>query len=61
MAACGIAMSGEDIEQTNGEETLRTYTWDEIKEHQSSESLWIVVHDKVYDVTEFMEEVGMIQ
>ena len=40
-----------------GDESLKQYTWEEVKEHRSSESLWIVVDGKVYDVTDFLEEV----
>lgn len=43
-------MAGEGSE-------LRKISWEEVAEHNSSESLWLVVHDKVYDVTKFMEEV----
>lgn len=40
------------------EKPLKKYSWDEIKSHQSPpDSVWIVIHNKVYDVTEFMEEV----
>lgn len=34
----------------------RTYTGKEIAEHSSRESCWIIVHGKVYDVTEFLPE-----
>ena len=47
-------MSGSE----DGETPLKKYSWEEIKEHQSPESLWVVVHDKVYDVTNFMDEVS---
>ena len=39
-------------------QTLPKYSWEEIAMHNTSESLWLVVHDKVYDVTKFMEEVS---
>ena len=42
----------------SGGEELKTLTWEEVVEHNSAESLWIVIHDKVYDVTKFMEEVS---
>ena len=29
----------------------------EIKEHNDGKSTWLVIHDKVYDVTSFLEEV----
>ena len=47
-------MSGSE----DGETPLKKYSWEEIKAHQSPESLWVVVHDKVYDVTKFMDEVS---
>ncbi|KAI9100608.1 hypothetical protein DFS34DRAFT_578565 [Phlyctochytrium arcticum] len=31
-----------------------TYTADEVAQHSTARSLWIVVHDKVYDVSQFM-------
>ena len=40
-----------------GDGSLKKFTWEEVKEHRSSESLWIVVEGKVYDVTEFLDEV----
>ena len=40
-----------------GDESLKQYTWEEIKEHRSSDSLWLVVDGKVYDVTDFLDEV----
>ncbi|ORY25276.1 cytochrome b5-like heme/steroid binding domain-containing protein [Naematelia encephala] len=32
------------------------YTLDTLKEHGSRESMWMLLHDKVYDVTAFMDE-----
>ncbi|EDV19520.1 uncharacterized protein TRIADDRAFT_9293, partial [Trichoplax adhaerens] len=34
----------------------KTFTRSEVTEHDKSESLWLVVHNKVYDVTNFMVE-----
>ena len=48
------AEMSEEAEQNE----LSKYTWEEVAKHRTSESLWIVIHDKVYDVTKFMEEVG---
>ena len=52
--------SQEKAEMSEGAEQneLSKYTWEEVAKHRTSESLWIVIHDKVYDVTKFMEEVG---
>ena len=36
---------------------LPEFDWEEIKKHNDKSSLWIVVHDCVYDVTSFQEEV----
>ena len=49
-------MSGEGEKEESGRE-LPKYSWEEVAQHNSAESLWIVVQDKVYDVTKFMEEV----
>ena len=35
----------------------KTYTLDEVSQNNDGKSCWIVVHDKVYDVTKFLEEV----
>lgn len=37
--------------------TLRAYTLEEVARHNTAESLWLVIEDKVYDVTEFVDEV----
>lgn len=34
----------------------KTYTWDEIKQHRSEKDCWVVLHDKVLDVTQFLNE-----
>lgn len=48
----------------NGEKSdtsLKKYSWEEIKAHQSpADSVWIVIHNKVYDVTDFLEEVSWL-
>ncbi|CAL1283735.1 unnamed protein product [Larinioides sclopetarius] len=38
------------------EENVKTYTFEEIAEHSTSESAWIVIENNVYDVTKFLEE-----
>lgn len=32
------------------------FTLDQVKTHNTPESLWVVVNDKVYDVTSFLKE-----
>lgn len=34
----------------------KIYSLEEVKEHTTAKSCWIIVHGKVYDVTDFLEE-----
>ncbi|XP_062501174.1 cytochrome b5-like [Corticium candelabrum] len=40
----------------DGDRNKKTYTLAEVAEQNSSESLWLVMDKKVYDVTKFLEE-----
>ncbi len=44
----------------SGDSEEKTFSWEEVNKHNNSESLWLVVHDIVYDVTKFMEEVSAL-
>jgi cytochrome b involved in lipid metabolism len=33
-----------------------TYTWDEVQQHTSPGDLWLVIANKVYDVSQWMDE-----
>ena len=46
-------------EQGSAGEGPKKYSWEEVAKHNNTQSLWIVVDGKVYDVTEFMEEVSL--
>ena len=35
---------------------LRKYTWEEIAKHDKDEDCWIVINNKVYDITPFLNE-----
>ncbi|XP_035210208.1 cytochrome b5-like [Stegodyphus dumicola] len=37
-------------------EEKKTYTLEEIAEHNNKKSVWILIHSNVYDVTKFLEE-----
>ena len=37
------------------EEDLRAIPWAEIMAHNSADSAWVVIRDRVYDVTEFIQ------
>jgi len=34
----------------------KTITLEELKQHKDAKSCWIAIHDKVYDVTKFLDE-----
>lgn len=36
----------------------KVYEMSEVQQHRSNESCWVVIHDEVYDVTKFLEEVN---
>lgn len=38
--------------------SLPVYTEQEVASHCSAESLWLIIEDKVYDVTQFLENVS---
>lgn len=46
---------GEKVEQSP--DGVRYYRLSEIEEQNSFKSTWIIIHNKVYDVTKFLEEV----
>jgi len=35
---------------------MNTYTWTEIKKHNTTKDLWVVIGTKVYDLTNFVDE-----
>ena len=41
------------------ESEVKTFNWEEVKGHKDSKSSWIVIYDRVYDVTKFLEEVSI--
>ena len=43
--------------ETEGKKIL---TLEEIKKHNDGRSTWFVIHNKVYDVTKFLEEVSLM-
>lgn len=36
---------------------VQYFTFDEVKEHNSRQNLWLVLHGKVYNVSSFVEDV----
>ncbi|CAK9783936.1 cytochrome b5 [Cutaneotrichosporon oleaginosum] len=35
---------------------VKQFTYDELNEHKTRDSLWLTIHKKVYDVTAFLDE-----
>lgn len=40
-------------------EGVKYYRLSEVEERNSFKSTWIIIHNKVYDVTKFLEEVSV--
>lgn len=36
---------------------VKCYTREEVQAHNMSKDTWLIIHDKVYDITGFLEEV----
>ena len=37
--------------------SVKLFTLDEVKSHNNGKSCWLSIHDKVYDVSKFIDEV----
>lgn len=51
----GAANSMGDVCHT-AESDVKYYTLEEIKAHNMSKDVWLIIHDKVYNITSFLEE-----
>lgn len=49
-------MPEEQSTATEASQVLKTFSLEECKKHTTEQSCWLVIHGKVYDVTEFLEE-----
>ena len=47
--------SGPTEKQTNGK-MIRTYTQEETAEHSTVKDCWVILDDKVYDITSYIAE-----
>lgn len=43
-------------EKSEKSEGLKVYTLEEIAKHKTPDSCWFVIHDKVYNVSKFLDE-----
>lgn len=57
--ACEEPVEGTAVEESS--DGVKYYTLEEIRQHNASSDTWLVIHDKVYDVTSFLEEVRRAQ
>ncbi|KAJ8252709.1 hypothetical protein COCON_G00220210 [Conger conger] len=44
------------MDDTVAESTTKYYTLEEIRQHNLQTDTWLIIHDKVYDVTSFLGE-----
>lgn len=49
------ADGGSGVE-TSAVEDVKYYTLEDIRVHNMSNDTWLIIHDKVYDITSFLEE-----
>ena len=48
----------DDLNNLDVKDTVEAeYSMEEVKEHWETDSCWVVIHDVVYDVTQFINKV----
>lgn len=52
-------VSGDDADHDSKE--IKQYTREEVAKHNTVASTWLIMNDKIYDVTKFLEEVGKME
>ncbi len=61
---CGLVWKGCGLDKdcfhkmSSSSSTFRSYTLSEVASHNTAQSLWLVIEDKVYDVTAFKADVS---
>lgn len=46
----------EEKKESLNSDQVKKYSFEEIKTHNTEKSCWLVIHNKVYDVTKFLNE-----
>lgn len=41
--------------------STKEYTLKQVAEHKAGSDVWMVIHDRVYDVTKFLDEVRQMR
>ena len=49
-----MGRGGKGLE--NGGHSHQLYSWDEIEKHNKRDDNWIVIHGKVYNISNFMKK-----
>lgn len=60
--ASSVNREHQDVQEENTrapeeDSGVKYYTREEVKIHNMSKDTWLVIHDNIYDITSFMEEV----
>lgn len=57
--ACNGPADATSVEETSEavESGVKYYTLEEIRVHNMCTDTWLIIHDKIYDITRFLEEV----
>lgn len=56
IAAKLVSSASDTSPETQQKQEKRTFTASEVAQHTKKDSLWIILKDKVYDVTPYVEE-----
>lgn len=51
-----VSADGGSGDETSAVEDVKYYTLEDIRVHNMSNDTWLIIHDKVYDITSFLEE-----
>uniref|UniRef100_A0A673J848 Cytochrome b5-like n=1 Tax=Sinocyclocheilus rhinocerous TaxID=307959 RepID=A0A673J848_9TELE len=51
-----VKRENQDTKDENTDSGVKYYTREEVQAHNMSKDTWLIIHDKVYDITRFMEE-----
>ncbi|RXM29262.1 Cytochrome b5 [Acipenser ruthenus] len=44
------------VEKEESKDEVKYYSLEEVQQHNSCKSTWLIIHNKIYDVTKFLEE-----
>ena len=59
MAAQDSFVKSLDVTMDSQKSSGKIFRLEEVKEHSSPDDMWMAIHNKVYDITKFLEEVNI--